>query len=80
LRTHRHGDCPRRLSGGRGYLDCAGSRAASSFFEDGTYRLTRSQGGEKTSADMTTLYRAWLDKYPIISLEDGPAVSLRAHR
>jgi len=47
--------------------------AASSFFEDGTYRLTRSRGGEKTSADMTALYRAWLDKYPILSLEDGLA-------
>ncbi|MGH8139513.1 MAG: phosphopyruvate hydratase, partial [Steroidobacteraceae bacterium] len=47
--------------------------AASSFFEDGAYRLTRSRQGNKTSAGMTELYRSWLDKYPIISLEDGLA-------
>ncbi len=47
--------------------------AASSFFEDGTYRLSRSRGGEKSSSEMTALYRAWLDKFPIVSLEDGLA-------
>jgi enolase len=47
--------------------------AASSFFEDGTYRLTRSHGGDKSSADMTALYRVWIDQYPIVSLEDGLA-------
>ncbi|HVV80194.1 MAG TPA: phosphopyruvate hydratase, partial [Pseudolabrys sp.] len=47
--------------------------AASSFFADGTYHLTRSQQGEKTSAEMIALYREWLDKYPIISIEDGLA-------
>jgi enolase len=47
--------------------------AASSFFENGKYRLTRSGQGEKTSAQMTELYRAWIGKYPIVSLEDGLA-------
>ena len=45
--------------------------AASSFFEKGKYRLSRSGQGDKTSAEMTALYRAWIDKYPIVSLEDG---------
>jgi enolase len=47
--------------------------AASSFFQDGKYRLTRSGQGDKTSAQMTELFRAWIDRYPIVSLEDGLA-------
>lgn len=47
--------------------------AASSFFEDGKYRLTRSGQGDKTSAEMTALFESWLDKYPIVSIEDGLA-------
>jgi enolase len=47
--------------------------AASSFYEDGRYRLTRSGQGDKTSAEMTALYQQWIDRYPIVSLEDGLA-------
>jgi enolase len=47
--------------------------AASSFFEDGAYNLSKSRQGKKTSAEMTALYRSWIDKYPIISIEDGLA-------
>jgi enolase len=47
--------------------------AASSFFEHGTYRLSRSRQGDKSSAEMIAFYRSWLDKYPIVSLEDGLA-------
>jgi enolase len=47
--------------------------AASSFFEAGKYRLTRSRQGDKSSDEMTALYRSWLDRYPIVSLEDGLA-------
>ena len=47
--------------------------AASSFYDDGKYRLTRSVQGEKSSEEMIDLYRAWLEKYPIVSLEDGLA-------
>jgi enolase len=47
--------------------------AATSFYENGKYRLTRSGQGDKTSEQMTALYRSWLDRYPIISLEDGLA-------
>jgi len=47
--------------------------AASSFFENGKYRLTRSRQGDKSSEQMTTLYRGWAERYPIVSLEDGVA-------
>ncbi len=57
--------------------------AASSFFEDGAYRLAKSGQGVKTSAEMTALYAAWIDKYPIVSIEDGLAENdwdgFRAH-
>jgi enolase len=47
--------------------------AASSFFEDGGYNLAKSKLGRKTSDEMTSLYASWIDKYPIVSLEDGLA-------
>jgi len=47
--------------------------AATSFFEDGAYQLVRSRQGRKTSAEMIELYRSWVDRYPIVSLEDGLA-------
>ena len=47
--------------------------AASSFFENARYRLTRSGQGDKSSEEMTALYRCWIDRYPIVSLEDGLA-------
>ena len=45
--------------------------AASSFCEDGAYDLAKSGQGKKTSAEMTELYAAWIEKYPIVSIEDG---------
>jgi len=47
--------------------------AASSFYEDGTYNLAKSGQGRKTSAEMTALYKNWIDAYPIVSIEDGLA-------
>ena len=47
--------------------------AASSFFEGGMYRLTRSKQGDKTPADMVALFKSWVEKYPIVSIEDGHA-------
>jgi enolase len=47
--------------------------AASSFFEDGVYNLSKSRQGKKTSAEMTDLYRGWIAAYPIVSIEDGLA-------
>ena len=48
--------------------------AATSFHEDGKYRLSRGEG-DKTSAEMTALYQEWIQKYPIVSIEDGLAES-----
>ena len=47
--------------------------AASSFYEGGAYVLAKSGQGKKTSAEMTSLYKAWVEKYPIVSIEDGLA-------
>lgn len=45
--------------------------AASSFFEGGLYRLTRSGQGSKTSEEMVSLFEAWVKKFPIVSIEDS---------
>lgn len=45
--------------------------AASSFFEDGLYRLTRSGQGNKTSQEMVSLFETWVEKFPIVSIEDS---------
>ncbi|PIQ87753.1 MAG: phosphopyruvate hydratase, partial [Candidatus Omnitrophica bacterium CG11_big_fil_rev_8_21_14_0_20_43_6] len=45
-------------------LDCA----ASSFCKDGQYNF---EGSPKTSADLIAIYDGWLERYPILSIEDG---------
>jgi enolase len=47
--------------------------AASSFAEDGGYNLAKSKQGRKSSDELTSLYASWIQKYPIVSLEDGLA-------
>lgn len=47
--------------------------AASSFFEDGIYNLSKSGQGKKTSAEIISFYEAWINDYPIVSIEDGLA-------
>jgi len=47
--------------------------ASSSFYEDSAYSLTKSKQGKKTSAEMIALYKDWIGKYPIASIEDGLA-------
>ncbi len=47
--------------------------AASSFFDQGVYNLSKSGQGKKISSEMTDLYRKWIEKYPIVSIEDGLA-------
>jgi enolase len=47
--------------------------AATSFYEEREYRLSRSGQVSKTAAEMIAMYRQWVDAYPIISLEDGLA-------
>lgn len=47
-------------------LDCASSE----FYRDGRYHL-ESEGLQLTSAQFTDYLATWVDKYPIISIEDG---------
>jgi enolase len=47
--------------------------AASSFYEDGKYRLSRSGQGDKSADEMVALFKRWVDQYPIVSIEDGHA-------
>jgi enolase len=49
-------------------LDCASSE----FYKDGRYVL-ESEGLKLTSAEFTDYLSAWVDKYPIVSIEDGMA-------
>jgi len=44
--------------------------AASEYFEDGIYNLA-SESKTYTSAQMADFFVDWVDKYPIISIEDG---------
>lgn len=47
-------------------LDCASSE----FYKDGRYHL-ESEGLQLTSAQFADYLATWVDKYPIISIEDG---------
>jgi enolase len=51
-------------------LDCASSE----FFADGEYTIS-SEGAALKSAEFVDYLAAWVDKYPIISIEDGMAES-----
>ncbi len=45
--------------------------AASEFYIDGKYVFKKSDGSEKTIDQMIDFYKTLVDKYPIISIEDG---------
>ena len=45
--------------------------AASAFRSDNGYALWKSGGGHKTSGELIDLYADWLQRYPIVSIEDG---------
>ena len=47
--------------------------AASEFYKDGKYNLAAEANPLKTSEEMVEFYAKWVDKYPIISIEDGLA-------
>jgi enolase len=47
--------------------------AASSFYENGAYKMTAEKKPVKNSEEMICLYEEWVKKYPIISIEDGLA-------
>lgn len=46
--------------------------ASSHFYENGQYRL-KSEGRALAAGDMIRLLEGWVDRYPIISIEDGLA-------
>jgi enolase len=48
-------------------LDCA----ASELHKGGKYTFKKSGAGTRDAAGMVELYSKWLDKYPIVSIEDG---------
>ena len=45
--------------------------AVSEFYSDGMYHFKKSTGDKLTSAQMAAYWADWVDKYPIISIEDG---------
>jgi enolase 1/2/3 len=47
--------------------------AASELYQDGTYVFKKSGGARKTADEMIALYKSWIDRYPIVSIEDGLA-------
>jgi enolase len=47
--------------------------AASEFFENGFYELKAEAKPKKSAQEMVEFYSAWVDRYPIISIEDGMA-------
>lgn len=46
--------------------------ASTELYEDGKYVLTR-EGATLTSAEMVAFFENWVNKYPIVSIEDGLA-------
>ncbi len=47
--------------------------AASSFYRNGKYVFFKSDGSKRTGKEMIEFYEDWVDRYPIISIEDGLA-------
>ena len=47
--------------------------ASSEFYlkDEGVYHLHKSSGEKLSAADMTALWKDWVNKYPIVSIEDG---------
>jgi enolase len=46
--------------------------AASEFYEDGAYQLKR-EGRSLSPAEMAGFYADWVERYPVLSIEDGLA-------
>lgn len=47
--------------------------ASSHFYRDGQYHLAATEGRALTSEEMISNLAAWVDQYPILSIEDGLA-------
>ena len=72
LRSDHRGDSSRRYQPGKD-IAIALDPAASSFYEDGPTTWRNRARARRPAAQMTALYKTWVDKYPIVSLEDGLA-------
>jgi enolase len=48
-------------------LDCA----ASEFYKDGKYHIDEGSALQLSAPEWTDILSAWVDKYPIVSIEDG---------
>src|ERR1051325_2694551 len=47
--------------------------AASEFFDGESYVFKKSDGRQLSSTEMIGFWKAWVEKYPIVSIEDGMA-------
>ena len=47
--------------------------AASELYQDGKYVFKKGDGSKRTAQEMVSLYTQWVDRYPIVSIEDGLA-------
>ncbi len=45
--------------------------AASEFYEDGDYVFKKGDKSRRSAEEMVALYQSWVDRYPIVSIEDG---------
>ena len=45
--------------------------ASSELFNGGKYVFEKSDGSQKTSEEMVELFSGWVERYPILSIEDG---------
>jgi enolase len=52
-------------------LDVAASELYEGGNGKGAYTFKKSKGGTKTADEMIAIYKAWIDRYPIVSIEDG---------
>ncbi len=47
--------------------------AASEMYNDNYYLFWKSDNSRKTSSEMIEMYKEWINRYPIVSIEDGLA-------
>ncbi|HEX9894530.1 MAG TPA: phosphopyruvate hydratase [Gemmatimonadales bacterium] len=47
--------------------------AASELYQDGEYVFKKGDGSRRTAEQMVDLYAGWVERYPIVSIEDGLA-------
>ena len=47
--------------------------AASELYQDGEYVFKKGDGSRRSATDMVELYAGWVERYPIVSIEDGLA-------